>query len=64
MHIGSNIQTFRSTEPPESPFLYLALTHVIRSAFRARAHIILYKLTVSMSAGGQYDCLCIPTLTF
>ena len=44
--------------------LFSWLTHVIRSALRVRAHIILYKLTVSMSAGGQYDCLCIPTLTF
>ena len=64
MHIGSNLQTFRSTEPPESPFFYLALTHEIRSAIHVRAHIILYKQTVSVSAGGQYHCLCIPTLTF
>jgi len=64
MHIGNNLHTFRSTEPLESPFFYLALTHVIRSVLRAPAHFNLYKLTVSVSAGRQYHCLCIPTLNF
>jgi len=61
MHTRSNLQTFRSTEQPKSPFFYLALTRIIRSALRARTHFILYKLTVSVSAGGQYDCLCMLT---